>query len=166
MFFQSRCNTFVTFVYFYIRLFGKKLEKSCLTEGKKCVQKCVKKGLCAICIVEDLRGAEGILEDMRAIFRLTWQNIEDLLPESAPWRKIIHGERDKSERLERSAALICSAPKSDELQATRAPGRKTALLYIEETQTVITAGGWMRDCHGLCRNLCRGRPRQRPIIYR
>ena len=61
MFFQSRCNTFVTFVYFYIRLFGKKLEKSCLTESQKCEQKCAKKGLCAICIVVDLKGVEGIL---------------------------------------------------------------------------------------------------------
>ena len=54
MFFQSRCNTFVTFVYFYIRLFGKKLEKSCLTDSQKCVQKCAKKWLCAICIVGEM----------------------------------------------------------------------------------------------------------------
>ena len=90
MFFQSRCNTFVTFVYFYIRLFGKKLEKSRLTERQKCEQKCAKKWLCAICIVGDLENMGEIVERFRAIRRLTQQNSEDLLLESAPWRKIIH----------------------------------------------------------------------------
>ena len=54
MFFSSHRNTFVTFVCFYIRVFGKKLEKSCLTERLKCEQKYAKNRLCAICIVGDM----------------------------------------------------------------------------------------------------------------
>ena len=82
MFFQSRCNTFVTFVYFYIRLFGKKLEKSCLTERLKCEQKSAKKGLCAICIVEIL----GITAEYREIpgdFRGDMRQITGGMPPGA-----------------------------------------------------------------------------------
>ena len=82
MFFQSRCNTFVTFVYFYIRLFGKKLEKSCLTERLNCEQKCAKKGLCAICIVEIL----GITAEYREIpgdFRGDMRQISGGMPPEA-----------------------------------------------------------------------------------
>ena len=67
MFFQSRCNTFVTFVYFYIRLFGKKLEKSRLTERLKYEQKRAKKWLCAICIVGEMGDMGGYPRDMRQI---------------------------------------------------------------------------------------------------
>ena len=78
---------------------------------------------------------------MRAIFSLMRQNIKDLLLESAPWRKIIHGARRQSGAAGATACpyLLCF----ERSRTTNLPGslaQKQSLLYIEETPTVITAG--------------------------
>ena len=134
MFFQSRCNTFVTFVYFYIRLFGKKLEKSCLTERLKCEQKWAKKWLCAICIVEVLEGygriSEGYKGRFRAICLLPRQNIENLLPESASWRKIIHRNTGSHSGVVQRQPRRQAAPRLHDLPGITPPWRKKApIIY-------------------------------------
>ena len=113
------------------------MEKSRLTEGKKCEQKSAKKGLCAICIV-------GYLEDIG--------EQEGYFPPDAAkyWRYIARiGAMAQNNSLERwgSSAARCKDSRDDRpllgCMASRAShlhGAKRPLLYIEETPTVIVDG--------------------------
>ena len=153
MFFQSRCNTFVTFVYFYIRLFGKKLEKSCLTKRLKCEQKCAKKGLCAICIVGYLEGYRRISERYAAEYWWPTACICATTQNNSGCEAIIRCSWSGQQ------APACSALSTTEPQAAHVPWCKTTPIIYRRNPDC----GHSRMDRG---KVCRHPPRQCPIIYR